>query len=65
MWQAELIWDSRPVEVATHLDKHWFLKIISININDGALVYRLGHEIFILGRGVRFPWALLKCFVNS
>lgn len=36
-------------------------------LNDGALVYRLGHEIFILGRGVRFPWALqfteLKCII--
>ena len=25
---------------------------------DGAIVYRLGHKVFILGSGVRFPVAL-------
>ena len=25
---------------------------------NGAFVYRLGHKIFILGRGVRLPYAL-------
>lgn len=26
----------------------------------GPFVYRLGHQIFILERGVRFPYGLLK-----
>lgn len=26
--------------------------------NYGPFVYRLGHKIFILGRGVRFPYGL-------
>jgi len=33
--------------------------------NYGAIVYRLGHKVFILGSGVRFPVALpgLSSFV--
>ena len=57
---------AKMVNNGTHNQWRWphtwtntgFLKIISININDGGFVYRLGHKIFILGRGVRFPYPL-------
>ena len=40
------------------LDAKFFCSIFVLFKKDGALVYRLGHKIFILGRGVRLPWAL-------
>ena len=33
---------------------------LSLFTHDGAIVYRLGHKVFILVSGVRFPVALPK-----
>ena len=35
-----------------------------ISTKYGAFVYRLGHKIFILGRGVRLPYALQIKLLN-
>ena len=35
-----------------------FFEEYTIYIINGAFVYRLGHKIFILGRGIRLPYAL-------
>ena len=36
-----------------------------ISTKYGAFVYRLGHKIFILGRGVRLPYALQIKLLNK
>ena len=49
--------DSKKVPTFASAFKHQAL-VTQANPKDGAIVYRLGREIFILKSGVRFPVAL-------
>ena len=35
-----------------------FALALTVKANDGPFVYRLGRQVFILVRGVRFPYGL-------
>ena len=51
---------SRKVQILVKQGRRVITTFVTLFQIHGAIVYRLGHKVFILGSGVRFPVALPK-----